>query len=260
MMEHDDWNWKITYKSLIDEKELLSLQKHFCSASGLCAGCVDAYGKMRTEFTGDKEDLDRLRSIVTDRQIEEALKRVKEGSLEELMVEDTELPYVKYAVLSVRVKGRVMINWVLLGILNDTEGETGVPAGCHNALSEMNFYKDIDLLMVCSRLIFENKCRTLLADEPTGKMQETALKKDRQDEIAALTELLDSEDAVEVIMAKFLQITVSTLKLSGGFVCHMDRKERTADILAQWYGRGNVPPFEKTRGNPAERCGLSPAP
>ena len=102
MMEHDDWNWKITYKSLIDEKELLSLQKHFCSASGLCAGCVDAYGKMRTEFTGDKEDLDRLRSIVTDRQIEEALKRVKEGSLEELVVEDTELPYVKYAVLSVR--------------------------------------------------------------------------------------------------------------------------------------------------------------
>lgn len=252
MMEHDDWNWKITYKSLIDEKELLSLQKHFCSASGLCAGCVDAYGKMRTEFTGDKEDLDRLRSIVTDRQIEEALKRVKEGSLEELVVEDTELPYVKYAVLSVRVKGRVMINWVLLGILNDTEGEPGVPAGCHNALSEMNFYKDIDLLMVCSRLIFENKCRTLLADEPTGKMQETTLKKDRQDEIAALTELLDSEDAVEVIMAKFLQITVSTLKLSGGFVCHMDRKERTADILAQWYGRGNVSPFEKTRGIPAE--------
>ena len=252
MMEHDDWNWKITYKSLIDEKELLSLQKHFCSASGLCAGCVDAYGKMRTEFTGDKEDLDRLRSIVTDRQIEEALKRVKEGSLEELVVEDTELPYVKYAVLSVRVKGRVMINWVLLGILNDTEGEPGVPAGCHNALSEMNFYKDIDLLMVCSRLIFENKCRTLLADEPTGKMQETALKKDRQDEIAALTELLDSEDAVEVIMAKFLQITVGALKLSGGFVCHMDRKERTADILAQWYGRGNVSPFEKTRGIPAE--------
>ena len=252
MMEHDDWNWKITYKSLIDEKELLSLQKHFCSASGLCAGCVDAYGKMRTEFTGDKEDLDRLRSIVTDRQIEEALKRVKEGSLEELVVEDTELPYVKYAVLSVRVKGRVMINWVLLGILNDTEEEPGVPAGCHNALSEMNFYKDIDLLMVCSRLIFENKCRTLLADEPAGKMPETAFKKDRQDEIAALTELLDSEDAVEVIMAKFLQITVSTLKLSGGFVCHMDRKERTADILAQWYGRGNVSPFEKTRGIPAE--------
>ena len=211
MMEHDDWNWKITYKSLIDEKELLSLQKHFCSASGLCAGCVDAYGKMRTEFTGDKEDLDRLRSIVTDRQIEEALKRVKEGSLEELVVEDTELPYVKYAVLSVRVKGRVMINWVLLGILNDTEGEPGVPAGCHNALSEMNFYKDIDLLMVCSRLIFENKCRTLLADEPTGKMQETALKKDRQDEIAALTELLDSEDAVEVLMAKYMQNTVRTL-------------------------------------------------
>lgn len=71
------------------------------------------------------------------------------------------------------------------------------------------------------------------------------LKKDRQDEIAALTELLDSEDAVEVIMAKFLQITVGALKLSGGFVCHMDRKERTADILAQWYGRGNVSPFEK---------------
>ena len=147
-----------------------------------------------------------------------------------------------------------MINWVLLGILNDTEGEPGVPAGCQqNALSEMNFYKDIDLLDGLLPAYFLNiTAGHCLRTSPQERCRSTALKKDRQDEIAALTELLDSEDAVEVIMAKFLQITVSTLKLSGGFVCHMDRKERTADILAQWYGRGNVSPFEKTRGIPAE--------
>ena len=90
MKEHDDWNWKITYKSLINEKELLSLQKHFCSASGLCAYCVDAYGNPRTDITGNTEDIALISKHISDKQIADALERVKEGSIEELIVEDAD--------------------------------------------------------------------------------------------------------------------------------------------------------------------------
>lgn len=59
MMEHDDWNWKITYKSLIDEKNCYPCR----STSAVLPVCVPAVW-MLTERCA--RNLPETRKIWTD--------------------------------------------------------------------------------------------------------------------------------------------------------------------------------------------------
>ena len=251
MKEHDDWNWKITYKSLINEKELLSLQKHFCSASGLCAYCVDAYGNPRTDITGNTEDIVLISKHISDKQIADALERVKEGSIEELIVEDADAVNLRYAVLSVRVNGRVMINWVLFGFLDDVSSDGPMVTGYHNALSEMSFYRDVDLLMVTTKLLFESKWAAQESHQD-NRQEDTPYSENKAATMSSLIGLLNSEETVETVMIRFLKILVEEFHFTGGYVTHLDPKEHTADILAQYHNTGIASPFDKTRGLKAD--------
>ena len=247
MKEHDDWNWKIIYKSLINDKELLSLQKHFCSASGLCAYCVDAYGNPRTDITGNTEDITLIRKHISDEQIADALERVKEGSIEELVVENADAVNLRYAVLSVRVNGRVMVNWVLFGFLEDVSEEGPVISGYHNSLSEMSFYRDVDLLMVSTKLLFESKWNAKESQEQ-NLQQDSAYNESNAHTMSSLIALLDSDDTVEAIMVSFLKILIEEFHFTGGYIYHVDADSHTVDLLAQYHTKGNASPYDKTRG------------
>ncbi|MGN0384526.1 MAG: EAL domain-containing protein [Lachnospiraceae bacterium] len=256
MNDKKDWAWKLSYQNLIKEEELLSLQKHFCSAAGVCAYCVDAYGEKRTEISGNPQDVERILKHIDENHIKEALSRVEEGSLEELVVEDTGAANLKFAVLSVRVQHKVMINWVLFGFINDIEDPEGTSeTECVRTISEMEFYQAIDLLMVCSRLIFQNKMVSVNVSGESGSRYSLASMQSaisRTDTMTAVVELLDRDDVIENIMAEFLKIVGECLHMTSGYVCHLDYRDHTADILASWHAKGAAVPFERTRNLPAE--------
>ena len=255
MNDKKDWAWKLSYQNLIKEDELLSLQKHFCSAQGVCAYCVDAYGEKRTEISGNANDLEILKNYIDPNQISQALSRVEEGSLEELVVEDTKVANLKLAVLSVRVEHRVMVNWVLFAFLNDVE-EPGaaLETKCIRTISETDFYQAMDLLMVSSSLIFKSKMACVNAEgENNGKLSLAGMQSaiNRTDVMAAVIELLDREDVIENILAEFLKLVGGCLHVTAGYVCHLDYSNRTADILASYQTKGYSAPFERNRNLPA---------
>ncbi len=230
MEDRNGWVWKLSYQTLIKEDEILSLQKRFCSASGLVAYCVDAYGDRRTPMTGNEEEIAWLNEHISTDRIVDALSRVAEGSLEELVVEEDETANRKFAVLSVRVQQKVMINWVVF-------------AGDEDA-DEIAFYRYLDLLMVTSRLLYENKLgvASYVNDAMTNDLPVSYT-----DTMTSVVELLDSEDVIEAVMQEYLRLVGECLKTSAAYVCHLDFSDHTADILASWHGEGVIPLFEKNR-------------
>lgn len=248
-----------SYESLIDREELQRLQEGFCRVTGICAYCVNAAGEEQTTVSGDSEDKRLMQPYMIKQQIKDALARVKDGSIEELAVEDTAAVNVKLAVMSIRIQGRTVINWVVFCILAEETEITETDrllSGYNRALSEREFYHVLDLLRESSRILFRNKISCVSAEAESMRNRYSAQEmKNSLGRIEAMTEvvqLLDSDDVIEAVMAKMLKIVGEHLQVTSAHICRLYPNPRTADILADWYQKGIVPPFERTKNLEAE--------
>ena len=247
----------VIYDHLIDKDELQRFQSHFCNVTGVCAYCVSANGEPQTEMSGDIGDRELFATFTTKEQIEGALRRVEEDSLEELVIEDTNAEQIKLAVLSIRIKGKTVVNWLVWAFLDDIEvSADGVQiAGYKHSMTEQGFNQALSLLLESSMTLFKNKMSIANAEA------ESARNRNSVDEmrgtigrIAATTEvvqLLDSDEAIEVIMTKMLSTMGKHLNTSAGVVLQLNSASSTLDVLAEWYDKGVVPFFERTKNNPA---------
>ena len=67
--------------SVIDLRELKSLQDSFCQAVGVYAYCLDSVGMSITEPSGNPEDITKFRQVVSDADIQNAFRGVAASSL-----------------------------------------------------------------------------------------------------------------------------------------------------------------------------------
>lgn len=241
-----------SYQNLIDRDELQRLQDGFCKVSGVYAYCVDAEGEMQTTVSGDAEQVKRIRAYISENMIEQALSRVEEGSLEELAIEDTMAENVKLAALSVRIQGKVVLSWVVFAAIDakvDEETETFSDGG--RVLTEKDFYLALDLLREGSRTLLGNKLSCMTAEVESIRSrysaQEMQLSLDRIEAMTEVVQLLESDEVIEVIMNKLVRIVGEHLHLTSGHILQLYASTKTADILAEWCGKGIVPPFDKNK-------------
>ena len=256
-MHESEGTQPFSYESLIDREELQRLQKYFCNAAGVCAYCVDEKGNELTMISGDAEDRKLLPSYVTRKQIMNALARVSGGSLEELVVEDTEEERLKLAVMSVRIKEQSIINWIVFAVLTDAatkEEADGSPklTGYNRTLSEKQLYQELDLLREASRTLIQNKLSYVSAEAKSMQSRYSVLKMqstmDRLETMTEVVQLLDNDDVIEAVLLKLLSLVGEHLDVTSGYICSLHKKDGTADILADWYQKGIVPPFDKSKG------------
>ncbi|MGN1148733.1 MAG: EAL domain-containing protein [Lachnospiraceae bacterium] len=253
-MDAEESTQSISYESLVDREELQRLQDGFCKVTGVCAYCVNAEGEMQTAVSGDREDRRLMQPYMSKQNISRVLSRVEEGSLEELAVEDTEAENLKMAAMSIRIQGKNVITWIVFCIFSQEEAgeETeGRLTGYHRSMTENEFYQVLDLLRESSRALLLNKVSCVSAQAESMRNRYSAEEmKDSLGRIAAMTEvvqLLDSDDAIEIIMKKVLQIVGEHLQVTSGHICQIYAATKTADILAEWCKKGVVPPFERNK-------------
>ncbi len=244
-----------SYKNLIDSDELQKLQDSFCKMTGMFGYCVDADGVAQTKVSGDAEKVKSIREYITESMIEEALSRVGEGSLEELAIEDTMAPNVKLAALSIRVQGKVILNWVFFSFI-DVQENTGMETFCESpqncrVLTEKEFYQALDLLREASRLMFANKISRVSAEAESLRSrysaQEMQMSLDRIEAMTEVVQLLESDEVIEAIMNKLLCIVCEHLQVTSGHILQLYAETKTADILAEWCAKNIIPPFDKSR-------------
>lgn len=241
-----------SFESLIEREELQRLQDRFCRVTGVCAYCVNAAGEEQTTISGEMEDKRLIEPYMMRQQTAQMLSRVEEGSLEELVVENTNADNLKAAAMSIRIQGKAVLTWIVFGVLSDAENSTGnVLTGCRRLLTEKQFYNVLDLLWESSVALFRNKMSCVSAEAESMRSRYTALEMQNSlDRIEAMTEvvqLLDSDEIIEAIMEKVLQIVGGHLQVTSGYICSLHPASKTVDLLAEWCRRGIVPPFERSK-------------
>ena len=244
-----------SYKNLIDGDELQRLQDSFCKMTGMFGYCVAADGTAQTRISGDTEKVSSIRAYITDSMIGQVLSRVKEGSIEELAVEDTLSEHVKLAAMSVRVQGKAIFTWVFFAVTGAKEGEN-IETFCEamqgiRVLTEKEFYQALDLLREASRLMLSNKVSRVSAEAESLRSrfsaQEMQASLDRIEAMTEVVQLLESDEVIEAIMNKLLCTVCEHLRVTSGHILQLYAESKTADLLAEWCAKNIVPPFEKSR-------------
>lgn len=242
-----------SYQSLADWNELQRVQDEFCAVMGIYAYCTDREGRQCTKAFGE-QDFPRLIRLAGEHTIEQALLRVAEGSLEDYIVEDLPIPEIKLSVISIRIEGRTVVTWVVFGVLSDAApdgGTKGIAGQFPYTVKKKSFYQALDLIRDVCFVMFKNKFSCVNAEAESlrsrfyiEEMKESA---DRIEAMAEVVQLLDSDDAIEKIMGKVLEIVGNRLKLSCGQVFHLYPETGKMDVVQEWCGSGIVSIFEKTR-------------
>ncbi len=256
-----------SYKDFIDSDELQYLQNSFCRVTNVFVYCIDTRGDEITTLSGDTNAKSMIYRYVDKQQIENALFRVAEGSLEELVVEDTLAQNLKMAVMSIRIDGKAIYNWVIFGIISDAEDENPISQkieGDFKSLSEKQFYQVLDLLRDSSKILMSNRisCASAEAESMRSRFsaQEMQASLDRIEAMTEIVQLLDSDDVIEAIMEKLLGLVGNHLQVTSAYIGRLNPSTNSADILAEWYQKGIVPPFEKSRNLEANSIVFSDMP
>ena len=239
---------RFSYDNMIDRSELKRLQDGMCRATGVCACCVDAKGEELADWSGDDRDI--LKVYLTNPLRNAVLSRVEEGSLEDMAVEEA-VDGVLVAAVSIRLQGKTILNWIVLGVSDTQENVAEHLKNCCR-LKEPAFYQVLDLFREGSISIFASRRSCIDAEVESMRNRYSAEEMknslDRSEAMTEVVQLLDSDDVIEVIMTKMIAIVGKHLRLTSAHVCQQYPETKTVDILAGWHAKGVVPPFDKNKG------------
>ena len=106
-------------QSFIDEKLLEKWQKHFSSVANVFLRCLDGKGVPLTSFSGRADETAIIEQMIDAEQYQDMLLRVSESTLEDQAIETTAYPNLRVAVISAKLQGKPVLNWLAYGVLLD---------------------------------------------------------------------------------------------------------------------------------------------
>lgn len=232
-------------KSLTEGGELEKWQKHFCDIANVFAWCVDEKGASLTGSGEENGETDRIKRLIDEEQVGSMLSRVSESVLEDQAVEATRYPNVRLAVISSRVNGKPVINWLICGVLSDADNiqdyENPPLEGFSRLITERQFLRAVDTLRDITNALFEYKLSVLNADAEYRRVHRLEAEMEENLRRAeALTEavwLLDREDSVENKAYRLLEIAGEVLNLSVAVIYRIQKGMQLPEIGTKWSGK-----------------------
>lgn len=212
-------------------------------------------GEVLCELTGEPLENKRLLDLIGEEQIEALYSRVSTDDLEVQAIEDTCVPNIKVAGVSLHVEGRSIVTWIIIGVLTDPEfvsapGAVVPMEFSRNTTKEkfndsLDIIRDVTQLIVCSRLSMASA--EAESRRSKNSEEETKVSLKRAEVVSEIVQLLDSNEAIEVIMNEMIRIVGEYLGISAAFIGRVKRGMDTCDIAAEWYSQGVVSFFEQQR-------------
>ncbi len=238
--------------SLVKGRELEKWQHYFCNIANIFICCVDSQGNPLTSFGGKIEEADKVKKTIDGEQFQNMLLRVCESTLEDQAVETTAYPNVRLALISGRVQGKAVINWLVCGVLDDvkdTEDYENPPLeGITNVISERQFLKTIDTLRDISDELLSYKYAKVSADMAGRRSRlsekEMAAGQKRAEALTEAIQFLESGEPTEIIIGKLLSLVGELLDLSTAAVYRISKSGQYPHIVSKWCKKKTVWEFE----------------
>lgn len=228
---------------LIDRDELQRLQEEFCRVTGVCAYCLDGEKQQITDCSGLKEQPEGIGEYLKSERVMAVLERVEEGSLEDQAVEELNDEGARVAAVAVRVDGGTVLYWVVFASPDVGADEAG-------------FLQILDFLRNISNTLFRNKmsCFSAEAESRRSRFAEQEMSRTLHtiESTTKIVQLLDSDDRIESVMDKWLDILAQHLEVDSALICQIYPEKNTMDVLSQWLAQGMVSRFDKTSNQKME--------
>lgn len=247
---------KLTRDMALDIMVIKRMAVRYSKVASIYMYGVNAKGETLCELTGEPAENRKIVELVGRENLDALYERVSGDDLEVQAIEDTRIPNVKIAGVCLRVNHAPVVTWLLVGILSDDEyalAENSVPKDMFTRnTSYQQFVDSIDIIrdatqqIVCSRLSLASAEAESRRSKYSEEEAKTSLK--RVESISEIVSLLESNDAIEIIMNDMLKIVGSYLDISNAFIARVKRGSESMDIAAEWNRKGAVSIFEKQRG------------
>ena len=228
--------------TFIEADKLKKWQKHFCDVAKVFICCLDSTGAPLTEFSGKRDEIDKIKELVGREQFQDMLLRVSESELEDQAIETTEYPNLRIAAVSAKVDGKPVLNWLVCGVISDAEEseeyEQPPLTGFTSTLEEEQFIHVVDALRDFTNALLNYRLSILTAEAESrrSRSSEQVMSGNlhRLESLTDVVQLLENEDAIENVMTHLLEIVVRFLNISGGAVYRLKNIPEQIEVVSSW--------------------------
>ncbi|MCR5753810.1 MAG: bifunctional diguanylate cyclase/phosphodiesterase [Acetatifactor sp.] len=225
---------KLTFHNLVNKGELQKLQDEFCSVAGVSAYCLSADGEQVTSLSAVDGQQEIVQRYMQSAQVKTVLERVEDGSLEELAIEQLDDDGA-VAALSIRADNQAIVSWVVF---------------CSGERDLSRFELALDLLRdtSCALVAIELSYFSVAVENQRSRHEQQEMSKDLRmiEATTQIVQLLDSDDVIEIIIEKWLQILCEYLGVDTAQVFQIHGDGQQMDVLSEWRKEGLVPFFDRT--------------
>ena len=246
----------VTQEVMLDLMIVRRMALRYSKVANLYMLAYNSQGELLCEMTGDPAENSRLVDLIGQDRLDALYQRVATDDLEVQATEDTHIANIKIAGSSLHVDHRAIVTWLIIGVMSDPElvsdPSAVVPMEFSRVTTFDQFNDSVDIIRDVTQLIVCSKLSLASAEAESRRSksseEETKVSLKRVEAISAVVQLLDSNDAIEIIMNSMLKIVGEYLNITGAFVARVKRGMENCDIAAEWYNTGVVSYFDKQRG------------
>lgn len=228
--------------TFVEADKLRKWQKHFCDVANVFICCLDSSGTPLTEFSGRREEIDRIKELVGKEQFQEMLLRVSESELEDQTIETTEYPNLRIAAVSAKADRKPVLNWLVCGIISDAEEteeyEQPMLTGFTSTLREEQFLHVVDALRDFTNALLSYRLSILTAEAESRRSRSSEKEMSdhlhRLESLTDVVQLLESEDAIETVMESLLETASRFLHVTGGAVYRIKGTPERIEVVSAW--------------------------
>lgn len=229
-------------QDFLEDESLKLWQKHFCGVAHVFIQCLDNKGNALTDICGKESELEIVKEAIDKELLYDLLQRVSESELEDQAVETTAYPNFKMGMVCTRIQGKPILNWLVCGVIEDADEASDFenpPLSGITSLSMEQYYHALDALRDLTETILQYKWSMLNANaesrrSKSSEMEMGAVLK-RTEALTDIVSLLESEDAIEIVMNRLLHTVCEFLDISGGMIYRNAKTQDPAiEVMSSW--------------------------
>lgn len=238
----------LVLRSFVEEQKLDIWAKHISDMANVYVQCIDSDGNPLTELIGYGPEINKIVELVDEEQIQDMLFRVSGSGLEDQAIETTAYPNLKVAIISTKIRNKPVVNWLVCGVLfdigDDEDYENPALTDFDFTLSMAQFYSTVDAVRDFATTMIENKLSIVSAEAESrrSKSSEEVMGNNlkRAEALTDIVQLLESDDPVEKIMHRMLEIIGHYLDIEGGSILRIRRGTDSTEDLAKYNRSQNL--------------------
>ncbi len=249
-------NHDVSDGSGLDRVIVQRMAFRYSGVAGLYMYGLNGNGEIISEMTGTQQENRKLLDFVGKEQLDMLYHRVADDDLEVQALEDTSIPNIKAAAVSLHIDKAAYVTWIIIGVLSDADlvSEPGavVPVEFSRNTTYEQFLHAVDVVRDVTQLIVCSKLSKASAEAESRRSkfseEETRASLRRIEAVSEIVQMLDSNDGIEVVMNEIISIVGNYLDISSAMIVQVKRGMDIMDIAAEWTNKGVVSFFDQQRG------------